>query len=82
VDQGARNYLEKFKTFWDDLDIFVQRTQAHAANKVYSTPVLLPEGFDVIGDATRRAEGAEQRLARIATLQQAYQQEINSILGH
>jgi hypothetical protein len=81
VDQGARNFLEKYKTFWEDLDVFIERTQAHAAGKIYSHPILLPDGFDVIGDAVRRAEFAETRLGRLVTLQQAYQREIHTVLS-
>ncbi|MDX1922049.1 MAG: hypothetical protein SFW65_02825 [Alphaproteobacteria bacterium] len=48
VEQGAQNYLNSYKTYWEDLDKFIQQSKAHVAGKPYTTMITLPNTFDVI----------------------------------
>lgn len=48
VEQGAQNYLKTFSIYWRDLEVFIERTQAHAKNKPYVKPIRLPRLRDAL----------------------------------
>ena len=57
VEQGARNYLKSYTTYWHDLERFIDLTQRHAAGRAYRHPIRLPNLFDTLRHVYRREHG-------------------------